>query len=104
MLRHIFSAIASLSCCHRSQCRCGRGYPTEGNKNRSFKRSRSGLRGRYTVPQQGWQVYRKELFSVYLDGPAETGSAAGGKMTISGGFSVYPATLAPAAPGRGPRP
>ncbi len=34
-------------------------------------------------------VYGQELFSVYLDGPAETRSAAGGNMVISEGFSVY---------------
>ena len=39
-------------------------------------------------PRVGRRVYGKELFSVYPDGPAETGGAAGGKMTISGGFSV----------------
>ncbi len=33
-------------------------------------------------------MYGKELFSVHPDGPAETPSAAGGKMAISEGFSV----------------
>jgi len=34
-------------------------------------------------------MYGKELFSVYLNAMAETRSAAGGKMAISEGFSVY---------------
>ncbi len=39
-------------------------------------------------PRVGRRVYGKELFSVYPDGPAETCSAAGGKMAFSGGFLV----------------
>ena len=52
----------------------------------------------------GADVYRKELFSVYPDGPAETRSAVDGKVGFLDGFSVLKSragcqALRPSLPG-----